>query len=151
MVLEKNDLDEILENKLIQLVLKELVSKNGFLYDKSVIFVKAWKFDKDYFLKFLNWLYYGLDKWWNFVISYKDISDLKDQIQQSLESKHINRKLYLFFENISDYLELELSRKWKSILNDKDKIIAKEGIQKYLLNTIKDIDIIEELMKILSK
>ena len=150
MSLESINLDEILYNNLIQLVLKELINEWWLLYDRNVIFIENWVFSEKNFNNFLKWLDNWLNKKWTFTMSYKDISRFKNEIKISLENKYIDRKFYKFFENIWDHLDREVIKKNKNFTNDKEKIIAKEWIQKYLLNGINNIDAIDSLMKLFS-
>ena len=150
MSLESINLDEILYNNLIQLVLKELINEWWLLYDRNVIFIENWVFSEKNFNNFLKWLDNWLNKKWTFTMSYKDISRFKNEIKISLENKYIDRKFYKFFENIWDHLDREVIKKNKNFTNDKEKIIAKEWIQKYLLNSINNIDTIDSLMKLFS-
>lgn len=150
MNMEQINNNEILKNKLIQIVLKELLNKNWVLYDKLVIFVNNWKFDTVFFDKFLNWLDNGLNNKWTFTLSYEDNEILDNSLKVYLKWKiHTSAKIYNFIINISDYLNQEVIEKDKDILKNNDKIIAKEWIQQYIIKSIGNVETIEELMKIL--
>ncbi len=150
MNMEQINNNEILKNKLIQIVLKELLNKNWVLYDKLVIFVNSWKFDTVFFDKFLNWLDNGLNNKWTFTLSYEDNEILDNSLKVYLKWKiHTSAKIYNFIINISDYLNQEVIEKDKDILKNNDKIIAKEWIQQYIIKSIGNVETIEELMKIL--
>ena len=151
MNIEQINNNEIFKNKLIQIILKELVNEEWLLYNKSIVFVNNWIFDNAFFDKFISWLDNGLNHKGTFTLSYEDNEILDNSLKVYLKGKiHTSPKIYNFIINISDYLNHEIIEKNKNITNNKEKEISKEWIQQYIVKSIDNIEIINELMKILS-
>jgi len=115
---------DIIWQKNIKIIIKELANKQWFLYDKLVYFTDNNEFSIKKFANFLNW------------INHKDISDIDDKNE--------------LLDYIWDILDIEIIKEEKSILNEKDKIIAKEWITNYLIWKLSNFHTIEELLKILN-
>jgi len=151
--MEKIETHNLYQNNLIQIILKELLNKEGLLYNNLVVFVDNKKFNEDIFYKFLNWLDNWLNNKWIFVLSYKEIENSKEKIlkiKQSLNWAELQWELYNFIVNINDFLNYERINKDKNILDDNSKEIAKDNIQNYIMKSVDNIKTINELMKIFS-
>jgi len=143
------NLDDILSNKLIQVVLKQMINEKSFLYDKLPVFVKNWVFDEQKFKDFLYRLDDGLNKG-IFLFSYKDLPNLDYDLKEALEKNHLTLKIFEFLQNISDHLNQAMLATGKTILDDKDKLIAKAGIEKYIFSAVSDLKTASTLLKLLS-
>jgi len=108
----------LLKKEPIKAFIQKLLDENSYFYNMSVIFVDNKKFNEEYFFKFVNWIDKSLKNGGVFGISYDT-----DLTQNDIE---------MFLNHLVYYLEMDMVKKQKSILDDKDKKIAKKGIQKLL-------------------
>jgi len=148
--MENIETSNLYHNNLIQIILKELLNKDGLLYNNLVVFIDEWKFNQVFFNKFITWLDNWLNNKWTFILSYKEIKNSKEKIKQSLNWSGLQWELSNFVVNINDFLNYERIDKNKDILDDKSKKIAKEAIQNYIIKSVDNIETINELMKIFS-
>lgn len=123
----------ILENKWVQIILKSFLNGD---FDKYLwYFTTDNKFDK---AKFDNLLYYietKLKEKWFFIYTNKDF-----------EEDIVDNKEWV--ENIQDILEW--SDDEVKELNKKDKSNIKEGIEKYIIKKIDNIESLETKMKLMN-
>jgi len=142
--MENIETSNLYHNNLIQIILKELLNKDGLLYNNLVVFIDEWKFNQVFFNKFITWLDNWLNNKWTFILSYKEIKNSKEKIKQSLNWSGLQWELSNFVVNINDFLNYERIDKNKDILDDKSKKIAKEAIQNYIIKSVDKIETINE-------
>ena len=129
-----NSLDNIIQDPIINKLLKKMFEGNNYFYTLLWAFTTKWRFDWKKFEKFLTWIQSQIDKWGIF------------SIQSSSEKNNLD----IFFNEVSDYLEKMAVDEWIDL---SDELLKKKvfiDLKKYLYWRIEDIDTIENLNKLFS-